>query len=105
MVNFITFLGPYLADTPRRRRFHLVFDKHRAHQYPNVKDWITAHPPYRLYFTPVRAAAQHGPMVCRDYPQTDSTRTLRRVLELTRAIQNCIRESNDGARSFIWSAK
>jgi transposase len=104
--EFIAFLGRIEANTPKRRQIHLVLDNYGTHTHPKVKDWFTAHPRYHLHFTPTGASWIN--MVERWFAEITRKRirrgTFRSVQELIRAIQDYIRENNNGSRPFIWTA-
>lgn len=104
--EFITFLDRIEASTSKRRQIHLVLDNYGTHKHPKVKEWFAAHPRYHVHFTPTSASWIN--MVERWFAEITRKRirrgTFRSVSELTRAIQDYIRENNDGARPFIWTA-
>ena len=104
--EFIAFLDRIEANTPKRRQIHLVLDNYGTHKHPRVKDWFTAHPRYHLHFTPTGASWIN--MVERWFAEITRKRirrgTFRSVPELIRAIQDYIRENNNGSSPFIWTA-
>ncbi len=104
--EFIAFLDRIEASTSKRRQIHLVLDNYGTHKHPKAKEWFAAHPRYHLHFTPTSASWIN--MVERWFAEITRKRirrgTFQSVPELTRAIQEYIRENNDGARPFIWTA-
>ena len=104
--EFIAFLERIEANTPKRRQIHLVLDNYGTHKHPKVKDWFAAHPRYHLHFTPTGASWIN--MVERWFAEITRKRirrgTFRSVPELIRAIQDYIRENNNGSPPFLWTA-
>lgn len=104
--EFLAFLERIEANTPKRRQIHLVLDNYGTHKHPKVKQWFAQHPRYQLHFTPTSASWIN--MVERWFAEITRKRirrgTFRSVPELTRAIQDYIRENNSEPRPFIWTA-
>jgi transposase len=104
--EFLNFLERLEANTPKRMQVHLVLDNYGTHKHPKVKAWFDAHPRYHLHYTPTGASWIN--MVERWFAEITRKRirrgTFRSVPELTRAIQDYIRENNTEPRPFIWTA-
>jgi transposase len=104
--EFLTFLERLEANTPKRMQVHLVLDNYGTHKHPKVKAWFAAHPRYRLHYTPTGASWIN--MVERWFAEITRKRirrgTFHSVSELTRAIQDYIRENNMEPRPFMWTA-
>jgi len=104
--EFIAFLDRLESSTPKRRQIHLVLDNYGTHKHPKVREWFAAHPRYHLHFTPTSASWLN--MVERWFAEITRKRIRRgtfcSVPELIRAIHDYIRENNEGARPFIWTA-
>ena len=104
--EFLAFLERLEANTPKRMQVHLVLDNYGTHKHPTVKAWFTGHPRYHLHYTPTGASWIN--MVERWFVEITPKRirrgTFRSVSELTRAIQDYIRQNNTTPRPFIWTA-
>lgn len=49
--EFLKFLQLVAKRYPRGE-VHLVLDHYRTHKHPEVNDWLTPHPHFKLHFTP-----------------------------------------------------
>ena len=104
--EFLSFLDRIETHAPKRKPVHLILDNYGTHKHPRVKEWFARHSRYHLHFTPTRASWIN--MVERWFAEITRKRirrgTFRSVPELTRAIQDYIRENNTDPRPFIWTA-
>lgn len=105
--EFVKFLEKIERTVPRRREIHLILDNYGTHTHTEVKDWLAAHPRYRLHFTPTGASWLN--LVERFFSEITDRRirrgTFRSVPQLVKAIGNYIRDRNKTPKPFVWSAK
>jgi transposase len=50
--QFVRFLDRVIATQPQGREIHIIADNLAAHQTQGVRDWLAAHPPVTLHYTP-----------------------------------------------------
>lgn len=104
--EFLAFLERIEANTPKRSQIHLALDNYGTHKHLKVRERFVRHPRYQPHFTPTGASWIN--MVERCFADITRKRirrgTFRSVPELTRAIQDYIREKNSEPRPFIWTA-
>jgi transposase len=105
--EFVKFLEKIDRSVPRRQDVHLILDNYGTHTHADVKEWLTAHPRYRLHFTPTSSSWLN--LVERFFAEITDRRirrgTFRSVQELVQAIAAYIRQRNKKPKPFVWTAK
>jgi transposase len=102
--EFIVFLES-LAKRYPKLELHLICDNYGTHKHPAVKQWLAAHPRFRLHFTPTSASWLN--LVERWFGLI-SAQTIRRgsfdsVARLEQAIARFLATWNENAKSFRWT--
>jgi len=54
--EFLDFLRQIERSTPRNLDLHLILDNSSTHKTSEVKEWLIAHPRFKLHFTPTSAS-------------------------------------------------
>ena len=54
--EFLDFLRQIERSTPRGLDLHLILDNSSTHKTPEIKKWLSAHPRFKLHFTPTSAS-------------------------------------------------
>lgn len=54
--EFLDFLRQIERSTPKGLDLHLILDNSSTHKTPEVKQWLNAHPRFKLHFTPTSAS-------------------------------------------------
>ena len=103
--EFIHFLNRIDSETPANLRLHLIVDNYGAHKTTRVKEWLTAHPRFRLHFTPTGSSWLN--MVECWFSQITQKRirrgTFRSVKNLVAAIYDYIQTYNNNPTLFRWT--
>jgi len=103
--EFIHFLNRIDSETPANLRLHLIVDNYGAHKTTRVKEWLTAHPRFRLHFTPTGSSWLN--MVECWFSQITQKRirrgTFRSVKNLIDAIYDYIQTYNNNPTLFRWT--
>lgn len=104
--EFLRFLDRLEASIDPTLTVHMILDNYGTHKHPAVKDWFSAHPRYRLHFTPTGSSWLN--QIERWFAEITAKRIRRgpfvSVKELTRAIDGYIRENNKNPKPFLWTA-
>ena len=103
-VEFLEFLQS-INRKYRRCEIHLVCDNYGTHKHPAVREWLTAHPRFKVHFTPTSASWLN--LVERWFALITS-QAIRRgsfdsVRALERAIMRYLTDWNENARPFVWT--
>jgi transposase len=105
-IEFLRFLQKIDRETPKEMPIHLVLDNYGTHKHPKVMQWFAAHPRYHLHFTPTSCSWLN--LIERWFAEITRKRirrgTFRSVPELTKAINDYIRQNNKNPKPFIWTA-
>jgi len=104
--EFLRFLRKLDRSFPEDLDLHLIVDNYGTHSRPEVKDWLKAHPRFKLHFTPTSASWVN--LVERWFRDL-TTKRLRRgafcsVQYLVQAINQYIRLNNADPKPFMWTA-
>lgn len=104
--EFLCFLKRIDRATDKALAVHLILDNYGTHKHPEVKNWFAAHPRYHVHFTPTSSSWLN--QVERWFAEITRKRirrgTFHSVRDLTKAIQNYIRENNKDPQPFTWVA-
>ena len=105
--EWLQFLRVIDDVTPSEKELHLIVDNYATHKHPKVKNWLTRHPRFHVYFTPTSSSwLNMVERFFRDLTQNGLRRgVFRDVEELTTTIDNYIDKHNDKPKPFIWTAK
>jgi len=103
-LEFIAFLASLARRYPKRE-LHLICDNYGTHKHPTVKQWLAAHPRFRLHFTPTSASWLN--LVERWFALITS-QAIRRgsfasVRRLEQAILRYLAHWNENAQPFHWT--
>ena len=104
-VEFLKFLRRIAAEAPADQKVHLILDNYSTHKSPRIRRWLTAHPRFKLHFTPTYRSWLN--LVERWFAEL-TTRQLRRgvhrsIVSLERAIREFFDAYNADARPFAWT--
>ena len=104
-VEFLKFLRRIDAEVPAGRKVHLILDNYSTHKSPRIRRWLTAHPRFKLHFTPTYRSWLN--LVERWFAEL-TTRQLRRgvhrsIVSLERAIREFLDAYNADAKPFAWT--
>jgi transposase len=103
-VEFLEFLQS-IDRKYRRCEIHLICDNYGTHKHPAVREWLAAHPRFKVHFTPTSASWLN--LVERWFALITS-QAIRRgsfdsVRALERAIMRYLAHWNENARPFVWT--
>jgi transposase len=104
-IEFRRFLDLVDAQVPAELAVHVICDNSSTHKTPAVQRWLTAHPRFRLHFTPTYSSWLN--LVERWFAEL-TTKWLQRgthrsVAELTGSIQSWVDGWNRDPRPFVWT--
>jgi transposase len=104
--EFIRFLNKIKRETPAERELHLIVDNYATHKHPKVRAWLGRHKRFHFHFTPTSASWLNA---VEGFFAKLSRRRLKRgvfkgVADLQAAIDRFLRETNDNAKPFLWTA-
>ena len=104
--EFLRFLKQIDRATDKTLDVHLILDNYGTHKHSEVKKWFQAHPRYHVHFTPTSSSWLN--QVERWFAEITRQRirrgTFHSVPDLTKAIQDYIRENNKHPKPFTWVA-
>jgi transposase len=105
--EWIKFLKEIDDRTPEDVDLHLIADNYATHKHPKVQAWLKRHPRFHMHFIPTSSSWLN--MVERFFAELTNKRlrrgTFRSVRELTTAIDDYVKEHNNHAQGFQWTAK
>jgi transposase len=104
--EFLKFLRTIDREVPKELQIHMILDNYGTHKHPNVKEWLAKHPRFHLHFTPTSSSWLN--LVERWFRDL-TDKAIRRgvfhnVNELTTAIEDYLKATNDNPKPFIWTA-
>jgi transposase len=104
--EFLKFLRTIDREVPKELQIHMILDNYGTHKHPNVKEWLAKHPRFHLHFTPTSSSWLN--LVERWFRDL-TDKAIRRgvfhnVAELTTAIEDYLKATNDNPKPFIWTA-
>jgi transposase len=104
--EFIRFLNTINRQTPAGRDVHLIVDNYATHKHPKVRAWLGRHQRFHFHFTPTSASWLNA---VEGFFAKLTRRRLKRgvfkgIADLQAAINRFLRETNDAAKPFIWTA-
>jgi transposase len=92
---------------PAEKQIHMIVDNYSTHKHAKVKQWLSRHPRFHVYFTPTGCSWLN--MVERFFRDLTQNRLRRGVFrdveELVTAIGDYIDQHNERPKPFIWTAK
>ncbi|GAB1331993.1 IS630 family transposase [Streptomyces sennicomposti] len=104
-VEFKKFLAELDKEVPAGLDVHLVLANYVTHKTPAVKQWLPAHPRFRLHFTPTSPSWLN--LVERWFAELTQKKLKRgvhrSVQALERDIRNWLADRNERPRPFIWT--
>jgi transposase len=85
----------------------MIVDNYSTHKHAKVKQWLSRHPRFHVYFTPTGSSwLNRVERFFRDLTQNRLRRgVFRDVEELVTAIGDYIDQHNERPKPFIWTAK
>ena len=104
-IEFKKFLQTLDHEVPAELEVHLVLDNSSTHKTPLIKRWLTAHPRFKLHFTPTSSSWLN--LVERWFAEL-TTKKLRRsahrsVRALNADIRAWINTWNENPQPFVWT--
>jgi transposase len=92
---------------PAEKQIHMIVDNYSIHKHAKVKQWLSCHPRFHLYFTPTGCSwLNMVERFFRDLTQNRLRRgVFRKVEELVTAIGDYIDQHNERPKPFICTAK
>ncbi len=104
--EFLRFLKRLDGAYPADQDLHLIVDNYGTHTHFAVREWLAAHPRFKLHFTPTSSSWLN--LVERWFREI-TDKSIRRgvfqsVSELTRAIRAFIAAYNKDPKPFVWTA-
>jgi transposase len=104
--EFIRFLNVIEKQVPAGKTIHAIVDNCATDKHPNVRRWLERYPRWTFHFTPTSGSwlnAGEG------FFATLTKRRLKRgvfcsVVDLQGAINRFLKEHNQQAKPFIWTA-
>ena len=104
-IEFRRFLDLVEKQVPAELAVHVICDNSSTHKTPAIQRWLTAHPRFRLHFTPTYSSWLN--LVERWFAEL-TTKWLQRgthrsVAELTGSIQSWVDGWNQDPRPFVWT--
>ncbi len=104
--EFLRFLKHLDAAYPVDEDLHLIVDNYGTHTHFVVREWLAAHPRFKLHFTPTSSSWLN--LVERWFRELTEKNIRRGVFrsasELTRAIRAFIAAYNDDPKPLVWIA-
>ncbi len=104
--EFLRFLKHLDAAYPVDEDLHLIVDNYGTHTHFVVREWLAAHPRFKLHFTPTSSSWLN--LVERWFRELTEKNIRRGVFrsasELTRAIRAFIATYNDDPKPLVWIA-
>ena len=105
--EWLKFLRVIDYVTPAEKQIHMIVDNYSTHKHAKVKQWLSRHPRFHVYFTPTGCSWLN--MVERFFRDLTQNRLRRGVFrdveELITAIADYIDHHNEKPKPFIWTAK
>src|SRR6201993_3361457 len=105
--EWLKFLRVIDYVTPAEKQIHMIVDNYSTHKHAKVKQWLSRHPRFHVYFTPTGCSWLN--MVERFFRDLTQNRLRRGVFrdveELITAIADYIDLHNEKPKPFIWTAK
>lgn len=104
-VEFKKFLAKIDAQIPADLEVHVVCDNYSTHKTLTITNWLTAHPRFRMHFTPtysswINQVERFFAYVTADLLQRSDHRS---VQALEADIRNWVKNWNANPRPFIWT--
>ena len=104
--EFLKFLRRLDRDFHPELDLHLIVDNYGTHTHPAVKAWLSAHPRFKLHFTPTSSSWLN--LVERWFRELTDKRlrrgAFRSVGQLEAAIHEFLDAYNEDPKPFVWSA-
>ena len=84
---------------------HLVMDNYAAHKHKNVRDWLEAHPRFKVHFTPTHASWMNLVEVWFGLVERQAVRrgVFKSVPDLNAKLRAYIEGWNKRAHPFVWT--
>jgi len=105
--EWLKFLRGIDSVIPAEKQIHMIVDNYSTHKHAKVKQWLSRHPRFHVYFTPTGCSWLN--MVERFFRDLTQNRLRRGVFrdveELVTAIGDYIDQHNERPKPFIWTAK
>jgi len=106
-IEFLKFLRVINREVSGNLDIHMILDNYGTHGHPKVKAWLAKHPRFNLHFTPTSSSWLN--LVERWFGEITRKRIrrgiFRSVSELTAAIEEYIRCSNENPKPFVWTKR
>lgn len=103
--EFLKFLKKINKETPKNLDLHLIVDNYGSHKTPQVKQWLSKHPRYKMHFTPTSASWLN--MVERFFSELTNKRIRRGIFqsvkELETAVMDFVKKHNEEPKIFKWT--
>lgn len=104
--EFIRFLNTIERQVPTGKTIHAIVDNYATHKHPKVRAWLARHKRWTFHFTPTGASwlnAVEGffAILTKRRPKRGAFVS---VFELQIAINRFLKEHNENAKPFNWSA-
>ena len=104
--EFLRFLRRINREFPGKAPLHLVMDNYGTHSTPEVKDWLTRHPRFKVHYVPTSSSWLN--LIERWFGELTSKRIRRdsflSVDDLIAAIDEFLAAWNEKPRPFVWTA-
>ena len=103
--EFLAFLRQIDAATPKDFDLHLVLDNSATHKTQAVRDYLQAHPRFKLHFTPTSGSWLN---MVETWFSALTRRRLKRgvfrsIKELNKAVREYVQVNNSNPRPFVWT--
>lgn len=92
-------------ETREPVELHLVMDNYAAHKHKNVRDWLEAHPRFKVHFTPTHASWMNLVEVWFGLVERQAVRrgVFKSVPDLNAKLRAYIEGWNKRAHPFVWT--
>jgi len=104
--EYLSFLKLVEENFPQALDIHLIVDNYSTHKHPKVKRWLAVHDRWHVHFIPTYSSWLNQVEIWFNLITQRAIRrgTFRSVKELVSKIDDYVRQYNQHARPFAWTA-
>jgi putative transposase len=104
--EYLSFLKLVEENVPQALDIHLIVDNYSTHKHPKVKRWLAVHDRWHVHFIPTYSSWLNQVEIWFNLITQRAIRrgTFRSVKELVSKIDEYVRQYNQHARPFAWTA-